>query len=211
MKSCLTWRRWIILIFRMRFYQKMAKEGLFSLLIPKEYGGHFTDSLTYALAIAAIAKADAGLTVAMSVTNMVAEAIAKHGTEEQIVKYLPKITSGEYIPASFALTEKQAGSDARNIQTKAEANGEYFIINGEKQFISECAILLGHCHLCQNQQRHNSFPFFVDKGTEGFTITKKERKLGLLSANLVGIALKNWQLLKNQILGKSMKKGISWR
>lgn len=189
--------------FRVRLYQKMGTLGLFSLCIPKAMGGHFTDTISYALAMIALAKADAGITVAISVTNMIGEAIALYGTKEQQEKYLPKIASGEFIPAAFALTEKDAGSDAKSIKTTATRNENSYVLNGEKQFISnaDLAKFLIVMAKTDTNSPHSISAFIVDQGTKGLTITKKEKKLGLLSANLVDFKLENCIIPENQLLG----------
>ena len=99
-------------------YKKMAQAGLFSLTTPREYGGAFSDTVTYALAIIALSKCDAGLSVAVNVTNMAAEAILRFGTPEQKKKYLTGIS--RYCPAAFALTEK-GGRKRCESQFKPEA------------------------------------------------------------------------------------------
>jgi len=114
----------------------MAKAGFFTLTIPKEKGGNFIDSLSYVLALKAIAKAEAGISVTMAVCNMVAESIYLYGTPEQQKSYFPKIANGNCVPLSFALTEEFAGSDAKSIQMCAHLEGEDYSISGEKWFIT---------------------------------------------------------------------------
>ena len=116
--------------------KKMAELGLMSMNIPEGYGGAEVGVVAYSLAMTEVARACAATAVTMSVTNMVAEVILEFGTEEQKEKYIPKIASGEYPAAAFGLTEPQAGSDPGNMMTQAVADGDDFILNGSKIFIT---------------------------------------------------------------------------
>lgn len=193
--------------FRLKLFQKMAKEGFFLLNVPRDPSSK-VDSIGYALALTEIAKADAGISVAMAVTNMVAECIYKFGTESQKNDYFAKIEKGECVPLSFALTEKCAGSDAKSIKSKAELNPHAqnsFLINGEKQFITNGDISGMIIVMAKTDESLGSAgitAFLVDKGTMGLSVVKKERKLGLLAANLVSLKLNNCQVSKESILGK---------
>jgi len=171
--------------FRLELFRKMAKANLFLLAVSKESGGAFSDTLSYLLALKEIAKVDAGISVAMAVTNMVAECIATHGSEKQKKQFIPKISSGENIPLSFALTEKNAGSDAKNIASTAHRQGDCFKINGEKQFITNGD--LAKILLVFAKTEKGISAFLVDHNASGLSVTKKERKLGLLTANLVSL------------------------
>lgn len=188
--------------FRLSLFQKMGKQGLLLLTIPKKSGGNAVDNIAYALAMKTIAKADAGIAVAMGVTNMVAEAIYRFGNDEQRQRYIPKIAAGECIPLSFALTEKHAGSDAKSIRTAAKpdpSDSNYVILDGEKQFITNADISAMTVVMAQGPQGITAY--MVDKGTPGFSVTKTERKLGLLTANLVDLQFKGCRVHKKQILG----------
>jgi len=184
--------------FRSRLFELMASEGFFLL------SGN-QDTITYLLALKEIAKADAGISVAMSVTNMVAETIYREGTPEQRDSYLSKIATGSCVPASFALTEKNAGSDAKNMKSSVVRNGGSYVLTGEKQFITNAdmaGVTIVMAKTDSNSDTHNSSAFLVDKGTPGFTIVKKENKMGLLTANLVDIKFDECRLEGNKLLGK---------
>lgn len=185
------------LSFRKALFGKMACEGFFDM-----HGGNAIDSVGYALAFKGIAKADAGIAVAMGVTNMVAEAIYHYGTEEQRNKYLPAIAKGECAPLAFALTEKGAGSDVKNIQTRATedvADPKYVVLEGEKQFITNADIAALVVVMAQGPAGITAY--LVEQGTPGFSVTKTERKMGLLTANLVDLQFKGCRIDKRQMLG----------
>lgn len=182
---------------RQTLFAMMGKEGFFSLTTTQ------IDPLAYILALKAIAKIDAGIAVAMAVTNMVAEAIALFGSNEQKRKYLPKITSGDCVPASFALTEELAGSDAQQIETKAIKNEQGYRLHGKKQFITNGDMAGVLIIFAKDEQGMSAF--LVDKGTPGLKVVKKERKLGLLTANLVSLELEHCQLPDCSLLGQSGK------
>lgn len=173
------------LAFRKKLFLRMGQEGYFN---------HFDDYLSYLLTLKEFSKVDAGLAATMSVTQMVAAAINKNGTEAQKQKYLPKVASGESVPLSFALTEKQSGSDARSIQLQADSSGR---LNGEKQYISN-ADIAGIILVLANTP-DGITAYLVENPSKGLTFPKKEKKLGLLSANLVSIHFDNCQ---GELLGK---------
>lgn len=193
------------LILRQEIFQKMAKAGFMLMSLPKE---NSPDTLSYALALKAISSIDAGIAVTMSVVNMIAEVIANYGSAAQKEKYLSLIKRGDQLPLSFALTEKDSGSDAKSIKTEAirdDRDQDYFILNGSKQFITNAdtaGMVLVLAKTNKTQEAHGITAFLIDQGTEGFKVFKKERKLGLLSANLVNFELNNCRVHQNQILGE---------
>ena len=179
---------------RLALYQKIAKEGFFLMALSMDTG-----AVGYLTALKELSKVDAGLVVAIAVTNMAAEAIVKFGNEAQQKKYLPMIASGSCVPLSFALTEKLSGSDAKSIQTSlTEADGA-FILNGEKQFISNADIAGAIIVMAKGPKGISAI--IVDRGTPGMTFPKKENKLGLLTANLVSIRFENCRIPKENLLG----------
>ncbi len=192
------------LLFREKVFRKMAQEGLFSLAITPSI-----DTISYVLALTAIAKADAGMAVAMAVTNMVAEAIQAYGTEKQKSHFLPLISSGDYVPASFALTEKTAGSDAKNIQSRVKRiDHHHFLLNGDKQFITNgdlAGVLIVMAKIDSSKDSHGITAFLIEKGTPGFSVVKKENKVGLLTAHLVDLRFEDCKLRQEQILGEEGK------
>lgn len=162
--------------------RKMGHLGLMGLPIPEEYGGVGADFLSYMLAIEEISYASAALGVILAVhTSVGSFPILYFGTEEQKQRYLPKLTSGEYIGA-FALTEPGAGSDAGGIRTRAVRDGDHYVLNGNKIFITNGGEADVYCVFAVTDAKRGSrgvTAFLVDKDTPGFRLGKKERKMGL--------------------------------
>lgn len=190
--------------------KKMADLGLLTMTIDAEDGGSSLGALAYALAIKSIAKADGGIAVTMSVTNMVIEAIRKFGRPDQYQKYISKLASGEMIAAAFGLTEGTAGSSPANLKTKATIDPEdsdTYILNGEKIFIShgdESGVLIVMAKI-EVEKGSGITAFLVEPGDEGFTIGKKEEKMGLLTSSTVSLIFNNCRLHKSRILGEPGK------
>jgi alkylation response protein AidB-like acyl-CoA dehydrogenase len=185
---------------RQNVFQKMAREGFFTLTLKK-------DTIGYLLGLKAIAKVDAGMAVAMAVTNMVAETIDRFGNEQQKFHYLPKISDGACVPLSFALTEKQAGSDVKAIQTYFSVDlkdPDTILLDGSKQFITNGDISGALIVMAKGnwEGKEGVTAFLIDRGLKGFSVTKKESKLGLLTANLVSLKFDNCRISKNAILGQ---------
>lgn len=190
---------------RQSVFAKMAQEGFFTLALPNREGKK--DTIGYLLALKAIAKVDAGIAVAMAVTNMVAETIDRFGNEFQKSHYLPKIADGSCIPLSFALTEKQAGSDVKAIQTSFSIDPkdpEKILLEGFKQFITNGDIAGALIVMAKGDWNGEEgvTAFLIDRGLQGFSVTKKENKLGLLTANLVSLKFDHCRISKNTVLGQ---------
>ncbi len=178
---------------RKGLYSKMARQGFFSMNI-----GDHTDGLSYILAIMAFAKADAGVAVAMAVSNWVAEAIYRFGTESQKQRYLPNWTGG-----CFALTEETAGSDAKSIECRAEPQDDSYVINGHKRWITN-GNLADICLVfakVPTESGHGITGFLVEKGTPGWNVNRIVDKLGLLTVNLTCMEFNNCRVSKDQVLG----------
>lgn len=183
---------------RQKVFQEMATKGLFSLTLSEK-----RDTIGYLLGLKEIAKADAGMAVAMAVTNMVAETIERFGTQEQKSHYLSKIAAGTCVPLSFAMTEKQAGSDVKAIETTFTIQQDFIVLDGEKQFITNGDIAGTVIVFAKGvwDGREGITAFLVDQGTKGFSIVKKENKLGLLTANLVALKFDHCQIPLKAYLG----------
>lgn len=170
--------------------KRLAELGLMGVNIPQEYGGAESGVVAYSLALSEIAKACASTAVTMSVTNMVAEIIYQYGSEELRKKYIPKITSGEYVAGAFALTEPHAGSDAGAIRTTAVKKGDKYILNGSKVFITSGAYagcIIVYAVTDKSKGKKGISAFVVEKGTEGLIIGKEEKKMGLRASNTVSL------------------------
>jgi len=192
------------LAMRLKVFEKMALQGFFTLTLSHE--GEKRDTIGYLYGLKAIAKVDAGIAVAMAVTNMVAETIDCFGTERQKKYYLPQVKKGSCVPLSFAMTEKQAGSDVKAIQTFFSIDlkdPEYVILNGTKQFITNGDISGAIIVFAKGSWdgEEGITAFIIEKGMPGLSVTKKEDKLGLLTANLVSLKFDDCRLTKNAVLG----------
>ncbi len=190
--------------FRPGLIQQMADLGFMGINVPEEYGGVGMDSVTKALVIAEIAKYDASLAEVLSVHTLSNDIILKRGNEEQKRKYLPKACTGAV--GAFALTEPNAGSDAASAKTKAIADGDDYVINGTKCFISnmgpdegDYVILIA---LTEPEKKTKGMSaIIVDRGTPGFTIGKTENKMGLRAAPVSELIFDDCRVPKTQRLG----------
>lgn len=185
--------------------KKMGQLGLMGMLVPEQYGGSDTGVIAYSLAITEIAKACASTAVTTSVTNMVAESIYKFGTEEQKQKYIPKIASGEYLAGAFALTESGAGSDATALKTTAVEDGEEWVLNGSKIFITSgdvAGVTIVMAFTDKELGGKGVSAFLVEKDTPGMIVGKKEEKMGQNGSSTVELVFDNCRVPKANMLGK---------
>jgi butyryl-CoA dehydrogenase len=166
--------------------RKMASLGLLGLIIPEEYNGGGADMISYVIAIEELSKACASTAIVVAVQNsLVAAGIERFGTEEQKNAYLPPLARGEKIGA-FALTEPSAGCDASALLTTAVRDGDEYVINGRKHFITNggFADLIVLFAMTDKSQGHRGITaFLVDKGTPGFSPGKEEHKMGIRGTN----------------------------
>lgn len=185
--------------------QKMGELGLMGVPIPEQYGGSGMDFISYIIAIHELAKVSATVGVILSVhTSVGTSPILHFGTEEQKNKYVPKLASGEYLGA-FALTEPGAGSDAANLKTKATKDGHYYILNGSKAFITnggEADTYITFARTSDEMGAKGVSAFIVEKDMEGFSIGKKEKKMGLRGSQTVTINFDHCVVPKENMLGK---------
>lgn len=189
---------------RMEIFKQMGQAGLFTLVLPVAFGGK-GDAIGYLAGLSAIAKVDAGIGIAMGVTNMVAEAVVRYGNEELKKRIIGKITDGTGVPLSFAMTEKQAGSDVKAIETSYVEDAEdsrYFLLDGTKQFITNGDVSSSVIVVAKKKGTDLISAFLVDRGSAGFSVNKKENKLGLLTANLVGLRFEKCRVPKGALLAK---------
>jgi len=189
----------------MEVLEKCKKLGLFGLEVPRQYGGAGIDAVTYSLIIEEIAKVSASIAVIIAVHNSVCVfPISEFGSDEQKEKYLPKLASGEWIGA-FALTEPDAGSDAANIQTSAVKEGEYFVVNGSKIFITNGKI--GHVAVVlaktdPSKGARGATAFIMDKSMDGFNVGTKENKMGMRLSDTVELFFEDVKVPKENVLGE---------
>ncbi|MCM0760916.1 acyl-CoA dehydrogenase [Sporomusa sphaeroides DSM 2875] len=185
--------------------KKMANLGLMGLPIPEQYEGMETDALSYIIAIEEIAKACAATGVILAVhTSVGTLPICYFGTETQKQKYIPDLASGRKIGA-FALTEPNAGSDASKVATTATLEGDHYILNGTKCFITNGAVAETFIVLAtidRNKGTKGITAFIVEKGTPGLSVGKKEKKMGIRASSTTEIILDNCRIPKENLLGK---------
>lgn len=159
----------------------LGKNDLFRVLVPEEYGGCGDNVLDLCLVVEELSRIDGGLALLLAVTGLGTIPLVFFGTEEQKKKYLPDIAAGKKLTA-FALTEANAGSDVSAIKTKAVKRGNFYIINGSKQWISNGGIADVYTLFVNSDIERGArglSAIIVEKGTEGFEFGKKENKMGI--------------------------------
>ena len=193
--------------------KEMAKLGLMGINVSPKYGGLGAGSVSFALAIFEIAKANASVAVTMSVTNMVAETIEKFGTEPQKEKYIRAICSGDYPAGAFALSEPGAGSDPAGLRTRAIQEGNHWIINGEKLWITSGTVAGIAIVVARTDPGGKTLSaFLVEKEVPGYNIGRKEHKLGQKGSETVAISLEDCRVPNSAILdsiGAGFKIGMT--
>ncbi|MBB3593415.1 hypothetical protein FHX08_003818 [Rhizobium sp. BK529] len=169
----------------------MGELGLLGMLVPEAYGGSDTGIIAYAAALEEIAAGDGPCSTIMSVHSSVGcVPILKFGTEEQRKRFLPKLASGDWI-GGFALTEPQAGSDASNLKTRARRDGDHYVLDGAKQFITSGKngqIIIVFAVTDPNAGKKGITAFIVPTDTPGYEVIRVEEKLGLHSSDTCQIA-----------------------
>lgn len=191
--------------FPLETVEKMAKTGIMGIPIPKEHGGMGGSNLMYSIAVEELSKVCATTGVIVSAhTSLCTAPILEHGTEEQKQKYLPKLASGEWIGA-FGLTEPNAGTDAASQQTTATLDGDEWILNGNKIFITNAEY--AHVYIIiamtdKSQGTRGISAFILEKGTKGFSTGKKELKLGIRGSATAELIFDNCRIPKANLLGK---------
>lgn len=191
--------------FPLKTIRKMGELGLMGIPIPEEYGGAGADFLSYILAIEEIAKGCGSTAVILAVhTSVGSFPILYFGTEEQKQKYLPKLASGQFIGA-FALTEANSGSDASSLQTTSVRQGDHYILNGSKRFITNAGyadVYLVMASTDRTKGPHGVTSFLVDKDTPGFKVGKKEEKMGLNGSATCELIFEDAMVPVENILGE---------
>ncbi|ASN04035.1 acyl-CoA dehydrogenase [Virgibacillus necropolis] len=184
--------------------QKMAELGLMGIPISEEYGGSGMDFTSYIIAIHELSKVSAALGVILSVhTSVGTNPILYFGTQEQKKKYLPKLASGEYLGA-FALTESSAGSDAGSLKTRAKKDGDNYILNGSKTFITNGGVADTYITFARTSGEKGAkgvSAFILEKDTPGLSIGKTEKKMGLHGTKTVELNFDQCVVPEEQLLG----------
>ncbi len=192
--------------------EKMAKYGFLGIPVPKEYGGQGCDILTYVMCVEELSKVCGTTGVIVSAhTSLCIDPILTYGTEEQKQKYIPDLASGRKIGA-FGLTEPGAGTDAQGQQTKAVLDGDEWVLNGSKCFITNgkeadvyiVIAVTGKIEKRGRMQKEIS-AFIVEKGTPGFTFGTKEKKMGIRGSSTYELIFTDCRIPRENLLGAKGK------
>jgi alkylation response protein AidB-like acyl-CoA dehydrogenase len=186
----------------------LAAIGLMGVNVAASLGGAEAGPVAFALSMIEVARGCASTAVTMAVTNMVAEIIARYGSEEQRKKHVPKLTSGEHQAASFALSEPGAGSDPAGLETSASPTPDGFLLEGSKAWVTSGAHA-GVLVVWARTAAREALPgprglscFLVEKGTAGMKVGAPERKMGLRGSNTVPITFDGCRLPSGALLGQ---------
>lgn len=184
---------------------KMAEMGMLGIPFPKEYGGAGGDYLSYYLTVEELAKACASTAVICSAhTSLVTWPIYNFGTETQKQKYLPEMTSGRRLGA-FCLTEPNAGTDSAKQETRAVLDGDEYVLNGIKTFITNggaADIFLVFAMTDRTRKNKGISAFIVEKNDPGFFVGRNERKMGICASSTVSLTFKNCRIPKDRLIGR---------
>lgn len=191
--------------FPVELFQKMAGLGLAGIPWPEKYGGAGMDYLAYVIAVEELARVCGSTAVVLSAhTSLASWPIYKFGTEEQKQTYLRALATGEKIGA-YGLTETRAGSDAGSMKTSAKLDGDTYVLNGSKMFITNGGIADVYVVFAVTDasgKRPETTAFIVEKDFEGFSIGKKEQKMGIRSSPTTEIIFENCRVPKENVLGE---------
>ncbi|WP_405413076.1 acyl-CoA dehydrogenase [Maribacter sp. Asnod1-A12] len=184
--------------------KKLGELGFLGMMVDPKYGGSGLDTLSYVIAMEEISKIDASTSVVMSVNNsLVCWGLEKYGTEDQKQKYLTKLTTGEKIGA-FCLSEPEAGSDATSQKTTAIDMGDYYIVNGTKNWITNGGTASTYLVIAQTDKdkKHRGInALIIEKGTPGFEIGPKENKLGIRGSDTHSLMFNDVKVPKENRIG----------
>ena len=185
--------------------EKMAKLGMLGIIVPTNYGGVGGDYNTYITTVRKLSRACATTGVILSGhMSLCVAPILEFGTEVQKQKYLPKLASGEWLGA-FGLTEANAGTDAAGQQTTAVDKGDYYLLNGNKIFITNAGyanVYIIFAMTDKSQGTRGISAFIVDADSEGFSVGKKEEKMGIRGSSTCELIFKDVRVPKENLLGK---------
>ncbi|WP_242921508.1 acyl-CoA dehydrogenase [Pontibacter liquoris] len=185
--------------------KKMGELGFLGMMVDPAYGGGGMDAVSYVLAMEEISKVDASASVVMSVNNsLVCWGLEQYGTEEQKQKYLTKLATGEIIGA-FCLSEPEAGSDATSQHTTAEDKGDYYLLNGTKNWITNGSTASVYLVIAQThpEKKHRGInALIVERGMEGFVVGKKENKLGIRGSDTHSLMFTDVKVPKENRIGE---------
>jgi alkylation response protein AidB-like acyl-CoA dehydrogenase len=186
-------------------FHRLGELGLMGVLVPAEYGGSNMGYAEYVTAIVELSKADPSIGLSMAAHNSLCTGhILQHANEEQKRKWLPRLASGEIIGA-WGLTEPNTGSDAGNMKTVAIADGDYYVLNGAKNFITHgksggVAVVIARTG--EVGDSHGMTAFIIERNTPGFSAGKKEDKLGMRASETTELIFQDCRVHKSNVIGK---------
>lgn len=191
--------------FDVELFHKMAELGLTGIPWPEEYGGIGSDFLAYVIAVEELSRVDASAGVVLSAhTSLAGWPVYKYGSEEQKQKYLRPMAEGSKMGA-YCLTEAGSGSDAGGMKTTARKEGDYYILNGSKMFITNGGIADTYIVFAvtdPSSKHKGTSAFIVEKDFEGFSVGKKEKKLGIRSSPTTEVIFDNCKVPAENLLGE---------
>jgi alkylation response protein AidB-like acyl-CoA dehydrogenase len=191
--------------FPIELFKKLGGLGLMGVLVPEEYGGSGFGYHEYVTAILELSKIDGSIGLSMAAHNSLCTGhILQFASEEQKNKYLPKLATCEWLGA-WGLTEPNTGSDAGNMRTVAVKDGDYYVLNGAKNFIThgksgDVAVVIARTGKVGDS--HGMTSFIVERGTPGFSAGKKENKLGMRASETAEMIFMDCKVHKSQVMGK---------
>jgi len=192
-----------------RWAERMGELGLLGIFVPPEYGGSGLDTVSYAIAIEELSRADASAGVIAAVCNgLVCDPLLRWGTEAQKRKYLSPVARGEWLGA-YALTEPGSGSDAAALRTTAVLDGDAWVLNGTKAFATNASVskvILTYART--GTRKHDISAFIVPSDAKGFTLQKKENKLGIRASDTMLLSFDAMRIPKENLLGE-LNKGFT--
>jgi alkylation response protein AidB-like acyl-CoA dehydrogenase len=195
-------------VFPEKIIKQMGELGFMGMMVSPDYGGAGMDTISYVLAMIEISKVDASVGVIMSVNNsLVTWGLEEYGSDHIKQKYLVPLAQGEKLGA-FALSEPEAGSDATSQRTTADKDGDHYVLNGIKNWISNGQSADYHLVIAQSDKEkghHGISALMVEKGTEGFGYGKKEDKLGIRSSDTCSLTFENCRVPAENIIWEEGK------
>ena len=192
-------------IFPVELFKKLGNLGLMGVLVPQEYGGSGLGYFEYITVVSEIAQVCGSIGLSVAAHNSLCTGhILYHGSAAQKRKYLPKLATAEFIGA-WGFTETGTGSDAGGMATTAVKDGDYYVINGSKNFIThaisgDVAVVI--VRTGEKGDSHGMSAFIIEKGTPGFMAGKKENKLGMRASETAELIFNNCRVHKDQLIGK---------